>query len=92
MCDYCADFFHFKCVGLSEAEANAMDQYKCQQCMNNPNSELIYEEGKLSLKLSNFSLKIRTCPKYKYVPYKRLFRLDRTTTTGIIMSIRIHMH
>lgn len=31
-CDLCSNWFHVKCIGLTEVQAKAMDKYVCNEC------------------------------------------------------------
>ncbi|RKO87120.1 hypothetical protein BDK51DRAFT_14360, partial [Blyttiomyces helicus] len=31
-CDICQEWFHFTCVNLTDAEAEALDRYMCPVC------------------------------------------------------------
>ncbi|KAK3271151.1 hypothetical protein CYMTET_20483 [Cymbomonas tetramitiformis] len=39
-CDYCDGWYHYDCVGISEAEAETMDKYKCDKCKRGRRSKL----------------------------------------------------
>ena len=34
MCDYCKEFFHPKCVGISKNDSVILDKYKCHSCID----------------------------------------------------------
>ena len=40
-CNYCADWFHYDCVGLSQDEAEKMPMYKCDVCTDNGRNVMI---------------------------------------------------
>ena len=44
MCNYCGNFFHPECVGISKDDAVILDKYKCHSCIDCNKCEL-YEEG-----------------------------------------------
>jgi hypothetical protein len=45
MCDFCGDWYHYDCVGVSDIIAKSIDTYKCEICISKNCQELIYEEG-----------------------------------------------
>ena len=40
-CDFCQDWFHGTCVGITQAEADGMDEYKCPNCCRKGDEDLI---------------------------------------------------
>ena len=33
-CDYCPEWYHYKCIGMTESRARALKEYKCEACKN----------------------------------------------------------
>ena len=48
-CDFCQDWFHGTCVGLTQIEANAIEEYRCPNCCKK-NAQNSIELRKLSNK------------------------------------------
>ena len=44
MCDFCAQFYHPGCVGLTVTESEILQRYKCPKCIDDGNDELLYDE------------------------------------------------
>merc|ERR1719427_1140351 len=40
-CDFCQDWFHGKCVGITQAEASSIEEYKCPNCRKKNDQNLI---------------------------------------------------
>lgn len=48
MCDYCLEYFHPKCIGvsISESDAESLTEFKCPIChKKGNNSPQYYSEG-----------------------------------------------
>ena len=44
-CDYCNDWFHGSCVGISIEEASSIEAYKCPTCCKECIEDPFYIEG-----------------------------------------------
>ena len=44
-CDFCGEWYHGCCVGVSEEESNRMEVYKCQLCAEHHIATPFYNEG-----------------------------------------------
>ena len=44
-CDFCGEWYHGCCVGVSEEESNRMEVYKCQLCTEHHIATPFYNEG-----------------------------------------------
>lgn len=40
-CDFCQDWFHGKCVGITQVEASTIEEYKCPNCCKKNDQNLI---------------------------------------------------
>ncbi|XP_047143323.1 nucleosome-remodeling factor subunit BPTF isoform X2 [Hydra vulgaris] len=40
-CDFCQDWFHGTCVGMTQAEASLVEEYKCPNCRKKTTKELV---------------------------------------------------
>ena len=45
MCNYCGEWFHEECIGISLASLKKHEYYKCTTCKEEMRIEAIYEEG-----------------------------------------------
>ena len=50
LCDYCIEYYHPHCVGITVEQAQLFDSYKCPTCIEQNIDEPIYE-GAITLKL-----------------------------------------
>ena len=49
MCNFCGEWFHGPCVGITVNELQSIKQssvYKCRFCHDNSVNEQVYDEGK----------------------------------------------
>ena len=46
-CDYCGEWFHGSCVGVTEVESSCISTYKCPTCTAKCVAVPFYEEGKI---------------------------------------------
>ena len=44
-CDFCGEWYHGCCVGVSEEESNRIEVYKCQLCTEHHIATPFYNEG-----------------------------------------------
>ena len=51
MCDYCGEWYHLECIGVSEEQAIHLKQYRCNACLSQGRASLMYDPGNLSIEL-----------------------------------------
>eukprot|EP00052_Salpingoeca_macrocollata_P015076 m.119511 g.119511 ORF g.119511 m.119511 type:complete len:80 (+) comp19544_c0_seq2:701-940(+) len=47
-CDICTGWFHLRCTGLSEDQAELMDSFACRNCIQKKKEELVAQNINLS--------------------------------------------
>ena len=45
MCNYCGEWFHEECIGISLTSLKKDECYKCTACKEEMRTEAIYDEG-----------------------------------------------
>ena len=44
-CDYCAEWYHGSCVGVTPEEAKKIDAYRCPKCVSQSIDSPLYTDG-----------------------------------------------
>ena len=45
MCDYCGEWFHMDCVGISDEQVMNYKHYKCNTCLSTGKMSRLYDPG-----------------------------------------------
>ena len=45
-CDYCAEWYHGSCVGVTAEDAKKIDAYRCPKCVPQSVDTPMYTDGK----------------------------------------------